>query len=158
MNRHVNIKQREYDRLYKEMDDLYHAVAKEEGLSDSALIIFYEIYELGDGCLQKEICERAFVSKQTIHSSIHNLERDGYLRLEKSNGRDRRIHLTTNGEKLVNEKVVPIICAENAVFEEMTEKETDELLRLSAKYLCILRQKLADRTHITDPDYFSHGS
>ena len=30
MNRHVNIKQREYDRLYKEMDDLYHAVAKEE--------------------------------------------------------------------------------------------------------------------------------
>ena len=58
----------------------------------------------------------------------------------------------------MNEKVVPIICAENAVFEEMTEKETDELLRLSAKYLCILRQKLADRTHITDPDYLSHGS
>ena len=81
MNRHVNIKQREYDRLYKEMDDLYHAVAKEEGLSDSALIIFYEIYELGDGCLQKEICERAFVSKQTIHSTINNRERDGYLRL-----------------------------------------------------------------------------
>lgn len=141
----VNEWQREYDRLYKEMDDLYHAVAKEEGLSDSAFIIFYVIFELGDGCLQKEICERAFVSKQTIHSSIHNLEKEGYLRLEQGKGRDRRIHLTDKGEILAREKVIPVVRAENAVLDNMTEREKEELLRLSAKYVSILREKLAGR-------------
>lgn len=150
MNQIINEKQCEYNCLYKEIDDLYHAVAKEEGLSDSAFIIFYAIYELGDGCLQKEICERAFISKQTVHSSIHNLEKDGYLRLEQGTGRDRRIHLTAKGEELIREKVLPVVCAEDAVFSEMTEKEADELLRLSAKYVSILRQKLTDRRNLRE--------
>ena len=42
----------EFNRLYKEMDDLYHDIALKLGLSDSALTIFYAICELGDGCLQ----------------------------------------------------------------------------------------------------------
>lgn len=150
MDQTINRKQCEYDRLYKEMDDLYHAVAREEGLSDSAFLIFYEIYELGDGCLQKEICDRAFISKQTIHSSIHNLEKEGYLRLEKGKGRDRRIHLTEKGDILIREKVIPVICAENEVFNAMTEKEADELLRLSAKYVSILREKLAERRNVEE--------
>ena len=49
----------EFNRLYKEMDDLYHDIALKLGLSDSALTIFYAICELGDGCLQKDICGQA---------------------------------------------------------------------------------------------------
>ena len=58
----------EFNRLYKEMDDLYHDIALKLGLSDSALTIFYAICELGDGCLQKDICSQSFCSKQTINS------------------------------------------------------------------------------------------
>ena len=71
MNRHVNIKQREYDRLYKEMDDLYHAVAKKEGLSDSALIIFMKYTSWGMVVFKKKFvsghlsASRPFIPRST---------------------------------------------------------------------------------------------
>ena len=48
---------REFNRLYKELDDLYHNLALRQGLSDSASIILYALYLLGDGCLQRDICD-----------------------------------------------------------------------------------------------------
>ncbi|MEI3013935.1 MAG: hypothetical protein V8T36_03785 [Ruthenibacterium lactatiformans] len=41
---------REFNRLYKELDDLYDNLALRQGLSDSASIILYALYLLGDGC------------------------------------------------------------------------------------------------------------
>ena len=35
---------REFNRLYKELDDLYHNLALRQGLSDSASIILYALY------------------------------------------------------------------------------------------------------------------
>ena len=55
---------REFNRLYKELDDLYHNLALRQGLSDSASIILYALYLLGDGCLQRDICD---LSLSLIH-------------------------------------------------------------------------------------------
>ena len=65
---------REFNRLYKRLDDLYHSLSLKMGMSDSTFIILYTIAELGDGCSQKEICEQVSISKQTINSSIRKLE------------------------------------------------------------------------------------
>ena len=46
---------REFNRLYKRLDDLYHSLSLKMGMSDSTFIILYTIAELGDGCSQKEI-------------------------------------------------------------------------------------------------------
>ena len=54
---------REFNRLYKELDDLYHNLALRQGLSDSASIILYALYLLGDGCLQRDICDRLVEEK-----------------------------------------------------------------------------------------------
>lgn len=135
-------KQIEFNRAYKELDELYHLVAVRNGLSDSVFTILYAVCELGDGCRQKDICVMAYTSKQTINSSIRNLERDGILRLEDGKGRDRHIYLTAEGKELVEEKIVPIIRAENSVFQEMSEKEGAELLWLMQKYLTTLRKNI----------------
>ena len=74
-------------------------------MSDSAFSILYAICELGDGCLQKDICRRAFLSKQTVHSSIRNLERDGLLYLEHGRRRDMHIHLTEAGARLARSRI-----------------------------------------------------
>ena len=63
---------REFNRLYKELDDLYHNLALRQGLSDSASIILYALYLLGDGCLQRDICDLSYISKQTINSAGWN--------------------------------------------------------------------------------------
>ena len=81
---------REFNRLYKELDDLYHNLALRQGLSDSASIILYALYLLGDGCLQRDICDLSYISKQTINSSIRRLEQDGYLYLQPGRGRAGR--------------------------------------------------------------------
>ena len=59
----------QFNRLYKELDDLYHEIALAMGLSDSAFAVMYVVGTLGDGCLQRDICREAYVSKQTVNSS-----------------------------------------------------------------------------------------
>ena len=42
---------KEYNHIYKEANDIYHEIARKLQLSDSALDIFYTIFEIGDNCL-----------------------------------------------------------------------------------------------------------
>ncbi len=51
---------KEFNRLYKEFDELYHGIAVRAELSDSAFCILYAVVEMGDGCLQKEISNVTF--------------------------------------------------------------------------------------------------
>lgn len=131
---------KEFNRLYREMDELYHTLAVNRGLSDSAYIILYSICEFGEGCLQKDICEWAWLSKQTIHSAIRKLSQDGYLFLKEGKGKDRHIFLTEKGKALVEEKIYPVIEMENSAFAGMTERERKELLRLMKQYLEKMKQ------------------
>lgn len=135
-------KQMMLNQIFQEFDEVYHSVALKCGLSDSAFFTLYSICELGNGCLQRDICSVTFTSKQTIHSSIRKLEQAGYLRLETGRGRDKHIFLTEAGERLIEQKIRPILIAESQVFGEMTKEEGDTLLRLSEKYLSILRKNL----------------
>ena len=131
---------RKYNELYRETDSLYHAIAVKSGLSDGAFWILYTICEYGDGCLQKDICNAFYVSKQTVHSAIRRLQEDGYLYLEAGKGRDKHIHLTEQGERLVEEKIAPVIVAENAVFDRMEAGERAKMLRQMEEYMRMLRE------------------
>lgn len=64
---------KEVNRLYKELDDIYHDISLRLGISDSVLIILYSIVEMGDGCIQKDISEKFSISRQTINSAIKKL-------------------------------------------------------------------------------------
>lgn len=132
---------KEFNRLNKEIDDLYHDIAFRLDLSDSAFTIFYSILDLGDGCLQKDICNYAFLSKQTISSSINKLVKEGLIYLEPGKGREKHIFLTESGTQLVKEKLEPVLSMEESIFAEMTPEESQELLRIMEKYLVHLRQK-----------------
>lgn len=103
---------REFNRLYKELDDLYHNLALRQGLSDSASIILYALYLLGDGCLQRDICDLSYISKQTINSSIR---------------------------RLVEEKAAPVAAMEERAFSGMPQEDQQALLRLTHAYLARLR-------------------
>ena len=126
---------REFNRLYKELDDMYHDIAFRLGISDSAFTIFCIIAELGDGCLQKDICYQAYANKQTINSSIRKLEKEEYLYLEQGTGRDKHIRLTEKGKVFVQNKILPVIHMEDEAFLSLEKDERAEFLRLSQKYV-----------------------
>lgn len=132
---------KKFNCLYKQLDELYHEIALKSGLSDSAFAILYTIVELGDGCLQTEIAEHNSISKQTIHTSVKNLEKKGYLSFQRGKGRDMHIYLTEMGRKLTEEKILPVFEMENSIFAEMPQEERKQLLALMEKYVGMFREK-----------------
>ncbi len=134
----------EFNMLYKEMDEFYHKAALKLGLSDSAFFILYALYEQGDGCLQRDICNAFFFSKQTVNSSIKKLEQEGYLALEAGKGRDKHIHIREKGRRLLDEKIRPVVEIEELAFARMTERESRRLLQLTRKYLNNLQAQLKE--------------
>lgn len=135
---------KEYNHIYKETNNIYHDIALHLNLSDSAFDIFYAICTLGDGCLQRDICSLSATSKQTINSSIRKLEKEGYITLRSGKGRQMHISLTDAGKELVRERIFPVIEIENGVFDSMSEEECRELLRLSNKYIEILKKNVKE--------------
>ena len=127
------------NQLYKENNELYHNIAVKLGMSDSAFSILYAICELGDGCLQKDVCTASGLSKQTVNTSVHKLEQAGYVELRVEHGRGTHLHLTEAGRALVAERIRPVAGAEEAAFAAMAPGECEELLRLTRVYLEHLR-------------------
>lgn len=62
--------------------------------------------------------------------------------LEKRKGRDKYIVLTERGEKLIKEKIIPIMEMEERTFLEMGEEERKEMLRLNEKYVEVFRKNV----------------
>ncbi|MDE7414833.1 MAG: MarR family winged helix-turn-helix transcriptional regulator [Lachnospiraceae bacterium] len=134
-------KQNEFNRLTKAISELYHDISVKLGVSDSVFDIFYAIVALGDGCCQKDICDYAFTSKQTIHSAIHKLEKEEFICLKPGKGREMCIFLTAKGDQFIEEKIAPVVALENQVVSQMDSGEIDALLRLTEKYLDCLRSQ-----------------
>ncbi len=135
MDAHQESEVQEFNRLYKELDELYHDIALKLGISDSALAVLYTVCVQGDGCLQRDVCREAYISKQTVNSSVRRLEKDGFIYLEESTGRDKHICLTAMGKAFVEEKIRPILDVENGAFLEMTPEERTMFILLSRKYV-----------------------
>lgn len=92
---------RKYNQIYTEINDIYHEAAGRMHLSDSAFDILYGIYDMGDNCQQRDICNASYMPKQTVHSSISKLEKEGYLTLVSGKGRNKYIRLTDFGKELI---------------------------------------------------------
>lgn len=62
--------------------------------------------------LGMDVCKRTFAgkrlaNKQTVHSSIQKLEREGYLYLQQGRGRDKHICLTKKGKGIRRNEYCP---------------------------------------------------
>ena len=104
---------KEFNRIFKECNHIYHDIALKLGLSDSGFDILY------------------------------TLAKDGYLSLQPGKGRDLHIHLTSAGRALMEEKITPAIQTENLAFTDMSKDEQEEFLRLNRKYIDSLRRHAA---------------
>lgn len=133
---------KEFNRIYKEMNEFYHELARALHLSDSVFDIFYTLSEMGDGCLQKDICQASCLPKQTVHSSIRKLEEEGYLTLQAGKGRNMHIYLTDTGRKFIEQKFYPVHRLESDAFSVMTEEECNKMLELYSKYITAMRAGL----------------
>ena len=131
-----------FNSVDKEISDLYHAIGKQLGLSDSAFTILYGMVLLGNDCLQIDIVNQFHITKQTINSSVRNLEKQGYIQLRKGKGRDMHLSLTPLGEQVVEEKIYPVIQVEIDFVKEMPAEQMQIYLQLSQEYTARLKRYL----------------
>ena len=136
------LKAGQYTYLAGEINALYHEAAVKAGVSDSTQNILYVICEKGDCCSQSEISKLTGISRQTINSAIHKLEKEGILSLAPGSGRNTTVCLTEKGKKYASEKIQPLFEIENKIWNEWTEEEQQEYLTLTQKYRDALKKYL----------------
>ena len=136
------LKAGQYTYLAGEINALYHEAAVKMGVSDSVQNILYVICERGTQCPQSEISKLTGISRQTINSAIRKLEKEGLAILKPGRGRSTIVHLTEKGERVAREPIFPLFEIENKIWNEWTEDEQQEYLRLTQKYRDALEKYL----------------
>lgn len=135
-----------FNQTYKGMDVLYHNYAKSLGLSDTAFWILYCISEHSGSFTQRELCRDWSFSPQTVNSALKDMEKRGLIRLipVPENKKNKLLHLTSDGERLVAEAILPLIQAEGESFSALSEEECEQMLSLTERYAAALRTSIED--------------
>jgi DNA-binding MarR family transcriptional regulator len=139
----------EYGSIRGKMTNLYEEYAKEVGLTYFSMYVLYFIYQEGDTCTQKTICEKTLLPKQTVNAIITAFLKKKILELSemKDDRRAKFIRLTKSGKKFADKIIPKIIDAEiNALGKLTIEQRTEflETTRLYGEYFSECLQKTKD--------------
>ena len=131
-----------FNQLYKEMDEIYHVYAKEQGISDTVFWILYSLYENNSSYIQKELCSEWHYPPQTVNSALKSLEKQGIISLEAvpGNKKNKLVSLTEHGLTLTRRVIARLTDAERNAILSMTADERRTLLSLTEKYTEFLRR------------------
>ena len=129
-----------FNALVSEIEAAYHSAAQRMGVADSVQHILYVLYCQGEGVTQADICRMGGMSKQTIHSAIRTMERNGLLRL--TEGCKRAIRLTDAGRALMERVARPIAEAEDSILSHWTEQERELYFDLTHRYAAAFREQI----------------
>ena len=134
---------RRHNGLYKENNEIYHRLARHFGLSDTAFWILYTLREMGGSVSQSQLCGELFLSKQTLHSALKQLEQGGFLQLENlpNNRKNKLVRVTPQGEQLLCQVADPVFAMEERAFLRLSPQQRQALLELDEALLNALRQE-----------------
>lgn len=123
------------NRLIKENDDIYRAIAHRYHLSDCGFWILYEVCDAEEPLSQKELSQTCYYSKQTINSAIAALQKRGIVTLRPVQGSRNRKHilLTEEGRRFADGPVGDARRVECRALERMNLEERRLLVELLAR-------------------------
>ncbi len=134
---------RRLNHLISETDALYHEAAVKLTLSDSAMKVLYTVLDSGGSCPLREAGLLTGLSKQTLHSAVHKLEREGVLLVEASGAKNKRLRFTEAGRQLAACTAAQLMAAENRVLAGWRPEEAELYLALTQRYLDEMKKELA---------------
>ena len=137
-----------FNQIYKEMDILYHNYAKSLGLSDTAFWVLYCISEHNGSFTQRELCREWSFAPQTLNSALKDMENRGIIRLDAvpGNKKNKLLHLTADGERMVADVILPLMQAEGESFSVLNEAECEQMLTFTERYADALCKRIEEMT------------
>lgn len=142
MDKKISARIHRINYLNAELNALYHNASLKLGLTDSASIVLYTIYDNGENCLLSEIYKQSGISKQTVNSAIRNLEKEGVIFLEQHSGRAKKVVLTDLGKNYVQKTAARLFNAEATAFSSWTEDEINAHIGFMEKYIDSFREQV----------------
>ena len=142
MNKIISEKQEAINQIFEFIDDIYYQYSSSFGITDTELSILYALSEHDGEYLQSDICKEWSYSLQTIHNTIKNMKKRGLIELirKADNKKNKYIHLTEAGRKLVDSIMMPLIAAEEEALGMLSAEEQDILLPILQKYAKALKE------------------
>ncbi len=121
----------QFNLMFKSYDDIYRSAARKFDMPELTLWVLYALRERPD-CTQKDLVDLLLQPKQSIHTALQALIRDGYVVLEHTAGdrRSKHIRLTESGIKLAEKTADKIVSAEKRAFLTLSDRSRDNLLQL----------------------------
>ena len=131
-------------QIDKQQDELYHRIAVQFGISDTALWVLYHLCDTDEVFTQNSLAELLYIPKQTINSAITSLVKKGYVRLvQMATARNSKaILLTEEGKGFSQKAIMQILNAEESAFLQLTEAERETFISLSKKLHLFLQKDL----------------
>lgn len=136
---------RAIDDFYRRTDELYRQTAWRMGLADCAFDILYALVN-EDGLTQKQLCERGFSSKQTVHSSVKRLQVKDLIVLRGDSPRTMRAYLTDRGRDEYEGHIRAVLNAEVEAVDIFSDEEQRRLTEAMARYIDALDARLSALT------------
>ena len=129
--------------LFSEMESLYHLADLRLGISDSASLVLYALYDAGGQCPLADIYKNSGISKQTINSAIKTLKARGFATLEFAEGsrKNKVVCLTKEGRQFAERYALPALKAEQRAFCALEPCEQREIMRLIGKFSQVLDEE-----------------
>lgn len=129
-----------FNQINNEVMALYHRVSQKMGFADSEFNILYMLCDEGEGIDQSRIIEVSGMSKQTVHSAVRRLEKDGILMLGDRTAHRKAIYLSEKGRALMESKFRPFMDKEESIYNSWTDPEKELFLSLNDRFMQSLRR------------------
>ena len=124
------------NQLCDKIDDIYYRYAGAFGVTDTELCVLYSLLEHDGEYLQSDIGRDWYCSLQTVHTAIKSMEKRGLIELtcQTGNKKNKYIHLSEVGKKLITKIMIPLVQAEEEAFGMLSDEEQNMMLPLLQKY------------------------
>lgn len=134
----------EFNRLYKETDNIYTRYAASLGVSTTTLCVLYSLYISETPCTQTQLVEDWGIPMQTINSCLKAMEKCGTVRMEfvEGNRKSKCILLTCEGHKMAERIIAPLVEAENQAMDALEEEQRRLLMEVTRKHAQLLQNFL----------------
>ena len=136
------------NNMEKKLNVLYHEIAVNLGISDTALWIMHTLCDAEETYTQYDFCESWMYPRQTVNTAISYLTKAGFITLTVIPGtRNRKaITLTDSGIAFCEEKIRPLHDAEERAYLQMTDEERETFVRLREKQFTILEKEFHSKS------------
>lgn len=122
----------EYNRTWKNINQIYSKYARKKGISESKLLILYSLYLTGEA-LQSDLCLSLLMPKQTVSAVLNSLKKDGLIDIEfaEKSRKSKKILLTAKGALKCKKLIEPLAAAET---DALNSADESDIVSMAALY------------------------